>query len=132
MDILWHTLVVRKDHEGGMCTPAYPVPQEVTCVTTVQVENVRPVTPDAEAMEAIARAIEERAQIVASTQSELLEAQRNQDILDEQEFYAEVRVCMCVCMLACLCVCAHTHVHACMRACTWVCVRTCMCACVCV
>lgn len=126
MDILWHTLVVRKDHEGGMCTPAYPVPQEVTCVTTVQVENVRPVTPDAEAMEAIARAIEERAQIVASTQSELLEAQRNQDILDEQEFYAEVRVCMCVCMLA------HTHVHACMRACTWVCVRTCMCACVCV
>ena len=132
MDILWHTLVVRKDHEGGMCTPAYPVPQEVTCVTTVQVENVRPVTPDAEAMEAIARAIEERAQIVASTQSELLEAQRNQDILDEQEFYAEVRVCMCVCMLACLCVCVHTHM--CMHACVHVhgcvsaraCVRVCV------
>ncbi|KAK7110003.1 cilia- and flagella-associated protein 69-like isoform X2 [Littorina saxatilis] len=57
----------------------------------LEVENVRPVTPDAEAMEAIARAIEERAQIVASTQSELLEAQRNQNILDEQEFYAEIR-----------------------------------------
>lgn len=57
----------------------------------LEVENVRPVTPDAEAMEAITRAIEERAQIVGSTQSELLEAQRNQDILDEQEFYAEIR-----------------------------------------
>lgn len=57
----------------------------------LEVENVRPVTPDAEAMEAITRAIEERAQIVTSTQSELMEAQRNQDILDEQEFYAEIR-----------------------------------------
>ncbi|KAL8615408.1 hypothetical protein ACOMHN_036228 [Nucella lapillus] len=57
----------------------------------LEVEKVRPVTPDAEAMEAIERAVEERAQIVASTQSELLEAQRNQDILDEQEFYAEIR-----------------------------------------
>nr|KAG5707622.1 hypothetical protein BaRGS_031004 [Batillaria attramentaria] len=57
----------------------------------LEVENVRPVTPDAEAMEAISRAIDERAQIVASTQSELLEAQHNQDILDEQEFYAEIR-----------------------------------------
>ncbi|PVD30636.1 hypothetical protein C0Q70_09909 [Pomacea canaliculata] len=57
----------------------------------LEMENVRPVTPDAEAMEAISRAIEERAQIVAATQAELLEAQRNQDILDEQEFYAEIR-----------------------------------------
>ena len=88
-------------------------------MTFVQVESVRPVTPDAEAMEAIARAIEERAQIVASTQSELLEAQRNQDILDEQEFYAEVSVCVCLCVCAC------------MRACAWVCRCTCLCVCVC-
>ena len=122
-----------------MRTPAYPVPLEVTCVTTVQVENVRPVTPDAEAMEAIARAIEERAQIVASTQSELLEAQRNQDILDEQEFYAEVRVCICVCVCACLhvcvCVCVCTHACACMHACMYMGVRphmrVCVCVCVC-
>lgn len=60
------------------------------CDHHFKMENVRPVTPDAEAMEAISRAIEERAQIVAATQAELLEAQRNQDILDEQEFYAEV------------------------------------------
>jgi hypothetical protein len=56
----------------------------------LQVENVRPVTPDMEAMEAISRAVEERAQIVTATQQELLEAQRNQDMIDEQEFYAEV------------------------------------------
>ena len=59
-------------------------------ISELQEENVRPVTPDQEAIEAISRAIEERAQIVLSTQGELLEAQRNQDILDEQEFYAEV------------------------------------------
>jgi LEA14-like dessication related protein len=44
-----------------------------------------------EAIEAISRGIEERAQIVCGTQIELLEAQQNQDVLDEQEFYAEVR-----------------------------------------
>ncbi|CAL1536351.1 unnamed protein product [Lymnaea stagnalis] len=57
----------------------------------LQTENVRPVTPDREAIEAISRAIEERAVIVASTQQELIEAQKNQDVLDEQEFYAEMR-----------------------------------------
>ena len=55
-------------------------------------EQVRPVTPDQEAIEAISRAIEERAQIVLTTQSELLDAQKNQDNLDEQEFYADVRI----------------------------------------
>lgn len=55
-------------------------------------EGVRPVTPDMEAIEAISRGIEERAQIVCGTQIELLEAQQNQDVLDEQEFYAEVRL----------------------------------------
>lgn len=54
-------------------------------------EQVRPVTPDQEAIEAISRAIEERAQIVLTTQSELLDAQKNQDNLDEQEFYADIR-----------------------------------------
>ena len=56
----------------------------------LSVEQIRPVTPDQEAIEAISRAIEERAQIVVTTQCELLEAQKNQDILDEQEFYADV------------------------------------------
>lgn len=60
-------------------------------IQELHVENVRPVTPDMEAIEAISRGIEERAKIVAGTQYELLEAQQNQDALDEQEFYAEVR-----------------------------------------
>ncbi|KAK3109030.1 hypothetical protein FSP39_021501 [Pinctada imbricata] len=60
-------------------------------IQELHVENVRPVTPDMEAIEAISRGIEERAKIVAGTQIELLEAQQNQDLLDEQEFYAEIR-----------------------------------------
>lgn len=61
-------------------------------VSELQSEGVRPVTPDMEAIEAITRGIEERAQIVCGTQIELLEAQQNQDVLDEQEFYAEVGI----------------------------------------
>ncbi|XP_052683421.1 cilia- and flagella-associated protein 69-like [Crassostrea angulata] len=60
-------------------------------IQELHAENVRPVTPDMEAIEAISRGIEERAKIVAGTQYELLEAQQNQDALDEQEFYAEIR-----------------------------------------
>lgn len=61
-------------------------------ILELEQERVRPVTPDQEAIEAISRAVEERALIVAGTQQELLEAQQNQDQLDEQEFYAEVGV----------------------------------------
>jgi len=60
-------------------------------VAELEAENVRPVTPDQEAVEAVTRAVEERAAIVATTQTELLHAQKNQDILDEQEFYADIR-----------------------------------------
>ncbi|XP_041367843.1 cilia- and flagella-associated protein 69-like [Gigantopelta aegis] len=60
-------------------------------INELEMEHIRPVSPDLEALEAISRAVEERAQIVGGTQIELLEAQRNQDILDEQEFYAEIR-----------------------------------------
>lgn len=54
-------------------------------------EGVRPVSPDQEAIEAISRAISERAEAVLSTQQEILEGQDKQDLLDEQEFYAQVR-----------------------------------------
>lgn len=60
-------------------------------ITELNTEQLRPVTPDMEAIEAISRAIEERVHIVAGTQHELLEAQNNQDALDEQEFYSEVQ-----------------------------------------
>ena len=62
----------------------------------LELEQVQPVTPDQEAIETIARAIEERAQGCALTQVELLEAQHQQNLMDEQEFYAEVRSC-CLC-----------------------------------
>jgi len=59
-------------------------------ISELEQEQVRPTTPDLEAVEAISRAIENRAEIVAGTQLELLEAQNSQDMLNEQEFYAEV------------------------------------------
>ena len=61
-------------------------------ISELDQEQVRPTTPDMEAVEAISRAIENRAEIVAGIQQELLEAQQNQDVLNEQEFYAEVRI----------------------------------------
>ncbi|WAQ94009.1 CFA69-like protein [Mya arenaria] len=60
-------------------------------ISELEQEQVRPTTPDLEAVEAISRAIENRAEIVAGTQQELLEAQNSQDTLNEQEFYAEIR-----------------------------------------
>ncbi|XP_074659217.1 cilia- and flagella-associated protein 69-like isoform X1 [Tubulanus polymorphus] len=60
-------------------------------VKELEMEGVRPVTPDQECLETITRAIEERAQGCALTQGELLEAQKQQDLLDEQEHYAEIR-----------------------------------------
>ncbi|XP_053373870.1 cilia- and flagella-associated protein 69-like [Mercenaria mercenaria] len=54
-------------------------------------EKVRPTTPDMEAVEAISRAIENRAEIAVGTLQELLEAQQSQDVLNGQEFYAEIR-----------------------------------------
>lgn len=60
-------------------------------LSELEQEQIRPTTPDMEAVEAISRAIENRAEIVAGTQVELLEAQQSQDTLNEQEFYAEIR-----------------------------------------
>ena len=53
-------------------------------------ENVRPVTPDREALKAITETALDRANHVLSVQKELLDAQNQQDLLEEQEFYAEV------------------------------------------
>lgn len=54
-------------------------------------EGVRPTTPDQEAIDTIKRAVVERGKGVALLQAELLEAEQQQDIHDEQQFYAEVR-----------------------------------------
>ena len=60
-------------------------------VTELEQEGVRPISPDSEALEAISRTITDRAEHVLQVQKELLDAQQQQDALDEQEFYAEAR-----------------------------------------
>lgn len=57
----------------------------------LQVECIRPITPDREALEAISRTIDDRADHVNQVQKELLEAQNQQDLIDEQEHYTQVR-----------------------------------------
>jgi cilia- and flagella-associated protein 69 len=56
----------------------------------LEVECVRPVTPDKEALDAISSAIQIRAEQVQQVQRELLEAQMQQDLMDEQECYTQV------------------------------------------
>ena len=59
-------------------------------MSELQVENVRPVSPDREALEAVSTAVDIRAEQVIQMQHELLDAQKQQDLLDEQEFFAQV------------------------------------------
>ena len=61
-------------------------------MSELEVQEVRPVTPDHEAMEAISRTIDDRSHHVQQVQCELLQAQSQHDLIDEQEYYAEVRV----------------------------------------
>ncbi|BFZ02069.1 hypothetical protein BsWGS_05107 [Bradybaena similaris] len=60
-------------------------------IEELHAENVKPISADLEAIEAISKAMIERAQLVRLTQVELLEAENNQDMLNEQELYAEIR-----------------------------------------
>ena len=59
-------------------------------LSELEQEEVRPITPDREALEAISRTVTDRAEHVAMVQKELLDAQNQQDLIDEQELYAEV------------------------------------------
>ena len=59
-------------------------------ITELEQDNIRPTTPDKEALEAISRTVDERAEHVLEVQRELLDAQLQQHLIDEQEFYAEV------------------------------------------
>lgn len=54
-------------------------------------ECIRPITPDREAMEAISSAIRIRTEQIVQVQKDLLEVQAQQDLINEQEYYAEVR-----------------------------------------
>ncbi len=59
-------------------------------ISELSQDGVRPITPDREALEAISRTVDERASHVLEVQKELLDAQLQQDLIDEQEYYAEV------------------------------------------
>ena len=59
-------------------------------IDELEQEGVRPVTPDREALEAVGRTVHDRAGHVSQVQKELLEAQNQQNLIDEQEHYAEV------------------------------------------
>ncbi|XP_070566690.1 cilia- and flagella-associated protein 69-like [Ptychodera flava] len=60
-------------------------------ISELEQERVRPITPDQEALETISRAFDEKVAVVAETQVELLEGQKQKDLDDEQEVYTEIR-----------------------------------------
>jgi len=60
-------------------------------IKELEQEGVKPITPDNEAIEAISRTLDDRAEHVLDVQKELLDAQNQQDLIDEQENYAEIR-----------------------------------------
>lgn len=60
-------------------------------INELEQEGIQPITPDSEAVEAISRTLDDRAEHVQDVQKELLDAQNQQDLIDEQEHYAEVR-----------------------------------------
>ena len=53
-------------------------------------EQIRPISPDREALEAISTAIHIRTEQIVEVQKELVEAMNQQDLIDEQEYFAEV------------------------------------------
>jgi len=60
-------------------------------MTELNGENVRPTTPDCEALEAISSAIQIRTGQIISAQRQLEEAEHQQDLEDEQNYYAQIR-----------------------------------------
>lgn len=60
-------------------------------VQELKEEDLRPVTPDREAIEAISRICDDRVQHVRNVQTQLVEAEKQQDVMDEQEYFNEIR-----------------------------------------
>ncbi|MGH0179523.1 UNVERIFIED_CONTAM: hypothetical protein FKN15_002072 [Acipenser sinensis] len=55
-------------------------------------EGLRPVTPDVEALESIAKAAEDVGRKVATLQADMLENQQQQDLQDEKRIYTEIQM----------------------------------------
>jgi len=54
-------------------------------------EDIRPVSPDVDNMMEITRILNDRAAGVSATQNQLLQAQRNQELIEEEEYYEFVK-----------------------------------------
>lgn len=54
-------------------------------------ENIRPVSPDVSSMNDITKILNDRAAAVSATQDQLLQAQRNQDLIEEEEYYESIK-----------------------------------------
>lgn len=54
-------------------------------------ENIRPVSPDADCMVEISRILNDRAAGVSSTQDKLIQAVRNQQLIEEEEYYESIK-----------------------------------------
>ncbi|KAM7433104.1 hypothetical protein ABFA07_016561 [Porites harrisoni] len=57
----------------------------------LELENIRPVSPDADSMNEITKILNDRAAGVSATQDQLLQAQRNQDLIEEEEYYDSIK-----------------------------------------
>nr|ACG63653.1 hypothetical protein [Otolemur garnettii] len=57
----------------------------------IKLEKLRPVTTDKKVLEAITAASENIGKMVASLQSEMIESQARQDVLNEQKIYAKIQ-----------------------------------------
>ncbi|XP_078375930.1 cilia- and flagella-associated protein 69-like [Oculina patagonica] len=54
-------------------------------------ENIRPVSPDVDNMMEISRILNDRAAGVSAAQNQLLQAQRNQELIEEEEYYESIK-----------------------------------------
>ncbi|XP_030849365.1 cilia- and flagella-associated protein 69 [Strongylocentrotus purpuratus] len=63
----------------------------VEITSELEQENLRPVTPDQELLEMLSKSNQEMAETITEEQNELLESQRQQALLEEQELYSEIK-----------------------------------------
>ncbi|XP_068670684.1 cilia- and flagella-associated protein 69-like [Montipora foliosa] len=54
-------------------------------------ENIRPVSPDSDSMSEITKILNDKATAVSETQNQLLQAQCNQDLIEEEEYYESIK-----------------------------------------
>lgn len=87
------------------CVQVAEVWNEVTA--ELELEGVRPVSPDAEALSTIARSSEDKVKHVFSLQQSIVDRKEQEDLHQEKYAYEEVKN---VCLIVCLFILIHTSV----------------------